>query len=69
MGLLTTAYDTMREIASVLRQAPDKSISTVPVIIGGCQLNTQVCEYVGADYLIDSAMIGVRMCQEIMSHI
>ncbi len=39
-----------------------------PIIIGGNQLNEQVCQFVGADYWVNDAMTGVRLCQEIMAN-
>jgi len=37
-----------------------------PIIIGGNQLNEQVCQYVGADAGVNDAMSGVRWCQRLL---
>lgn len=66
-GLLTSVYESMRETITALRGNDGGGYSTVPVLIGGSQLNDQVCEYVGADHWVDSAMKGVRICQQIMA--
>lgn len=66
-GLLTSAYDSMEETINLIRTAGDDVIAKTPIIIGGNQLNEQVCEYVGADYWVTDAMVGVRLCQEIMA--
>jgi methanogenic corrinoid protein MtbC1 len=64
-GLLTNSYDAMRETIQLLRNSGDKLLSTIPIIIGGNQLNEQVCEYVKADHWVTDAMTGVRLCQQL----
>jgi len=66
-GLLTSAYDSMKETIDLIRMTEDNSIATIPIIIGGNQLNEQVSEYVGADYWVKDAMDGIRICQELMA--
>lgn len=65
-GLLTSSYDGMRETVRLLREAKDSKVSKIPVVIGGNQLNQQVCLYVGADGWATDAMEGVRLCQELL---
>ncbi len=65
-GLLTSSYDTMKETIDLLRISGDAAIAKIPIIIGGNQLNEQVCRYVGADYWVNDAMSGVRLCQELI---
>jgi methanogenic corrinoid protein MtbC1 len=62
-GLLTNSYDSMRETIQVLRACDDAQIRRIPIVIGGNQLNEQVCKYVGADAWVTDAMTGVRLCQ------
>ncbi|MFN2136058.1 MAG: B12-binding domain-containing protein [Candidatus Promineifilaceae bacterium] len=66
-GLLTSSYDAMKETVDLLRESADAVTAAVPVIIGGNQLNEQVCDYVGADYWVNDAMTGVRMCQRLLA--
>jgi methanogenic corrinoid protein MtbC1 len=66
-GLLTSSYDTMRETIALLRNAGNSHLAHVPIIIGGNQLNEQVCQYVKADYWVNNAMAGVRLCLRLMS--
>lgn len=66
-GLLTSSYDTMRETIALLRNAGNSHLTHVPIIIGGNQLNEQVCQYVKADYWVNNAMAGVRLCLRLMS--
>jgi dimethylamine corrinoid protein len=66
-GRLTSSYDAMRETIDLLRSAGDQTVSTLPIIIGGNQLNEQVCQYVGADHWVTDAMTGMRLCQQLMT--
>ena len=63
-GLLTSSYDSMRETVRMLRTLDDRQITSIPIILGGNQLNEQVCNYVGADDWVTDAMTGVRCCQK-----
>ena len=66
-GLLTLAFDSMKETIDLIRTAGDDEIAATPIIIGGNQLNELICQYTGADYWVTNAMEGVRLCQEIMA--
>lgn len=65
--LITSAYDSMKETISLVRTCGTRDIDSLPIIIGGNQLNDQVCQYVGADYWVNDAMAGVRLCQKLTS--
>lgn len=67
-GLLTSSYDSMRRTVQLLRSAEDAKVVQTPIIIGGNQLNEQVCLYVGADAWVNDAMSGVRWCQRLLGH-
>jgi methanogenic corrinoid protein MtbC1 len=62
-GLLTTSYEAMRETVALLRARGYRG----PIIIGGGQLNEEVCQYVGADYWTTDAVAGVELCQRLTS--
>jgi methanogenic corrinoid protein MtbC1 len=62
-GLLTNAYDAMRETITLLRAQGYQG----PVIIGGGQLSEKVCQYVGADQWSTDAVTGVELCQRLIS--
>lgn len=66
-GLLTSSYDSMRDTVNLLRSSPEAQIARIPIVIGGNQLNEQVCHYVGADGWVTDAMSGVRLCQRWMA--
>ena len=66
-GLLTLAFDSMKETIDLIRTAGDVDIAAIPIIIGGNQLTEMICEYTGADYWVTDAMEGVRICQEILA--
>jgi len=68
-GLLTSSYDSMKKTVETIRTSADPRIATLPVILGGNQLNQQVCDYVGADGWVTDAMSGVRLAQKIISTI
>jgi len=65
-GLLTSSFDAMRETIRLIRLSGEEGVSTLPIIIGGNQLNEQICSYVGADHWVNDAMTGVRLCQKLI---
>jgi len=65
-GLLTIAYDSMKETIQKIRDLDDKAVSKTPTIIGGGTVNEMVCAVVGADYWAKDAMVGVQLCKQIM---
>ena len=65
-GLLTIAYDSMKETIQKLSSLDDNAISKTPTIIGGGTVNEMVCAVVGADYWATDAMVGVQLCKQIM---
>lgn len=66
-GLLTSSYDSMRQTTQLLRASPNPQVAAIPIILGGNQLNDQVCRYVGADGWVNDAMLGVRLCQQLLA--
>lgn len=62
-GLLTSAYDAMRETVTLLRAEGYQG----PVIIGGGQISEEVCQYVGADYWTTDGVAGVDLCKRLMA--
>jgi methanogenic corrinoid protein MtbC1 len=62
-GLLTNAYDAMRDTIVLLRTQGYQG----PIIIGGGQLSEKVCQYVGADRWSTDAVTGVEQCQRLIS--
>jgi len=63
---LTSSYESMMETVKLLRNAHDEHVAHTPIVIGGNQLNEQVCEYVGADAWVNDAMSGVRLFQRLL---
>jgi len=61
-GLLTSAFDTMRETVTLLRSEGYRG----PIIIGGGQLTEEVCEYIGADHWTTDAVPGVELCRRLV---
>ncbi len=62
-GLLTSAYDTMRETVALLRSEGYQG----PIIIGGGQLSAEVCQYVAADEWTTDAVAGVELCKRLIA--
>jgi methanogenic corrinoid protein MtbC1 len=67
-GLLTSSYDSMRETVQLIHKSTDRQIAATPIVLGGNQLNEQVCEYIGADEWVSDAMTGVRLCQRLINN-
>ena len=65
-GLITAAYETMKETVTVLRAESDKHHLYFPIIVGGGFIDDQICQYVGADHWVPDAMAGVRLCEALM---
>jgi len=63
-GLITLAYDSMKETVRLLRETSGGA--SIPVIIGGSLLNQKICDFIGADFWTKDAMEGVRICQRIV---
>ena len=53
----------MRETIVLLRSCGYQK----PIIIDGGQLSEEVCQYVSADHWTTDAVVGVELCQRLMS--
>jgi methanogenic corrinoid protein MtbC1 len=62
-GLLTSAYDAMRETVVTLRSEGYQG----SIVIGGGQLNEEICQYVAADEWTTDAVTGVELCQHLIA--
>ena len=67
-GLITSSFDSMRETVRLLRGNADPQVAATPIILGGNQLNEQVCQYIGGDAWVTDAMTGVRLCQSLLAN-
>jgi 5-methyltetrahydrofolate--homocysteine methyltransferase len=65
-GLLTLAFDPMKRFMDKLKESGLRD--NFKVIIGGAQLDQQVCEFVGADAFVTDAVAGVNRCKEWMEN-
>ncbi len=61
-GLLTLAFDPMK--ALVDRLGEENLREKVKVIIGGGQMDSQTCDYVGADAFVIDAVTGINLCKK-----
>jgi methylmalonyl-CoA mutase cobalamin-binding domain/chain len=57
-GLLTLAFDPMKAVVEKLKEKGLRD--KIKVIIGGGQMDKQVCNYVGADAFVTDAVLGVN---------
>jgi methanogenic corrinoid protein MtbC1 len=62
-GLLTSAYDAMRETITLLRAEGYEG----PIIIGGGQISEEVCQYAGADYWTTDGVAGIELCKRLIA--
>jgi len=65
-GLITVAYESMKETIGLLRKKIIPGRPPIPIIIGGGTLNETVCRFVGADFWTTDALEGIRVCQGIV---
>jgi methanogenic corrinoid protein MtbC1 len=65
-GLITASFEAMAQTITLLRASEAQTGRRTPIIIGGSQLDGQVCNYVGADYWVRSAMDGVLLFQRLL---
>jgi methanogenic corrinoid protein MtbC1 len=64
-GLITAAYESMRETVSALRAMMAEDGIQIPILLGG-HADEHVCRYTGADYWTTDAMEGVQLCQRLV---
>ena len=63
-GLLTLAFDPMKEVVSKMQA---EGLGDKKVVIGGAQMDEHVCTYVGADAWVIDAVAGINYCKQWMS--
>jgi methylmalonyl-CoA mutase cobalamin-binding domain/chain len=61
-GLLTLAFDPMKNVVEKLKEAGMRD--NVKVIIGGGQMDEQILDYVGADAFVTDVVAGISLCKE-----
>ena len=64
-GLLTLAFNSMRETVALIQDHGDE-LGAPLVVIGGATIDEHVARYVGADHWTNDAMDGVRLCQRLL---
>ncbi len=65
-GLVTFAFNSMRETVELLKTNQAGLAKTPLLVIGGATIDENVARYVGADYWTNDAMEGVRICQRLL---
>jgi len=66
-GLITASYESMKRTTATIRAETEKQGLFIPILIGGGFITQEVCKYVGADYWMNDAMAGVRLCEELIN--
>jgi methanogenic corrinoid protein MtbC1 len=66
-GLLTLAFDSMRETVQLLREH-GQDLGSPVIVIGGSTIDEHVAGWVGADHWTNDAMEGVRICQKLLGN-
>ncbi len=61
-GLLTLAFEPMKRVVELLKEKGIRN--DFQVIIGGGQLDQQVCNSVGADAFVTDVVTGVNICKK-----
>jgi 5-methyltetrahydrofolate--homocysteine methyltransferase len=61
-GLLTLAYEPMKQVVGKLKEAGLRD--ACKVIIGGAQTDGIICEFVGADAYATDVVSGVNQCKQ-----
>lgn len=65
-GLITASFEGMKETIQTIRAETAKSEISIPILIGGGFITSEVSRYVEADFWINDAMAGVRLCEDIL---
>jgi len=66
-GLITASFEAMKTTVAALRAEAQAHHCSFPIVIGGGMIDENVCHYVGADYWVNNAMDGVRLCQRLLA--
>ncbi len=65
-GLISVAYDSMKETIRLLKEQSRSGGPAIPVIIGGSLLEQKLCDFIGADFWTKDVMEGISICQRIV---
>lgn len=65
-GLISASFESMRATVAALRAAAREHQLACAIVVGGGQIDEQVCTYIGADHWVPDAMSGVRLCQQLV---
>ena len=63
-GLLTLAFDPMKEVVEKLKEKGLRD--STKILVGGGQFDQTVCNFVGADGFATDAIVGVNICKDWM---
>ena len=66
-GLISIAFESMKRVVDLVR-ADSRALGYMPpVVLGGGTVDSEVCQYAGADSWSTDAMEGVRICEGLVA--
>jgi len=66
-GLISIAFESMKRVVDLVR-ADSRALGYMPpVVLGGGTVDSEVCQYAGADSWSTDAMEGVRICEGLVT--
>jgi methanogenic corrinoid protein MtbC1 len=65
-GLILAAFESMKATTRLIRLHIADPGYRPPVVLGGGTMDSDICDFVGADSWSTDAMEGVRICQELI---
>jgi len=66
-GLISIAFESMKRVVDLVRADSRELGYMPPVVLGGGTVDSEVCQYAGADSWSTDAMEGVRICEGLVA--
>jgi len=66
-GLISIAFESMKRVVDLVRADSRELGYMPPVVLGGGTVDSEVCQYAGADSWSTDAMEGVRICEGLVT--
>jgi len=66
-GLITASFESMKETISLIRAEMKTNNLDIPILIGGGFIDETIHQYVDSDHWVTDAMVGVRLCEDLLS--
>ncbi|MBN1320852.1 MAG: cobalamin-dependent protein [Thermoleophilia bacterium] len=66
-GLISIAFESMKRVVDLVRADAPALGYMPPIVLGGGTVDSEVCQYAGADSWSTDAMEGVRICEGLVA--